>query len=112
MSISTGELSGDAAAAPSPNGSGNGARARSSFFQGTPQAEALRALPANFVKRHRVLPLEIRNGLLRIATAEPGNERIIDDIRLLSGLEVEEVEAPGAELVEKIAELYQVTVEQ
>ena len=75
-------------------------------------AEALRALPADFVKRHRVLPFKIDQGALHVATAEPGNQRVIDDIRLLSGLEVEETEAPGAELLEKIAECYQITVEQ
>src|SRR6266496_3248825 len=75
-------------------------------------SEALRALPADFVKRHRVLPFKLCNGTLHIATAEPGNQRVIDDIRLLSGLEVEESEASGAEVAEKIAECYQVTVEQ
>jgi type II secretory ATPase GspE/PulE/Tfp pilus assembly ATPase PilB-like protein len=113
MSIITGELPGESTNGSSPNGSGpNGSRVKSSFFQGAPQPEALKALPAEFVKRHRVLPLEIRNGSIRVATADPGNARVIDDIRLLSGFEVEEVEAPSAELVEKIAELYQITVEQ
>jgi type II secretory ATPase GspE/PulE/Tfp pilus assembly ATPase PilB-like protein len=74
--------------------------------------EALRALPADFVKRHRVLPLKIQDSTIYIATAEPGNQRVIDDIRLLSGLEVRESEAPSAEVLEKIAECYQVTVEQ
>src|SRR3954453_3115482 len=113
MSVVTGNLPSESSTGPNSNGPGtNGSRVRSSFFHSAPQPEALRALPADFVKRHRGLPLEIREGSIRVATAEPGNARIIDDIRLLSGLEVEEVEAPGAELVEKIAELYQVTVEQ
>lgn len=74
--------------------------------------EIVRLLPAEFVKRHRVLPLQVQNGALQVATAEPGNQRVIDDIRLLSGLEVEELEAPASEITEKIAECYQVTVEQ
>jgi len=74
--------------------------------------EILRALPADFVKRHRLLPCEIRHGTLRIATATPGNQRVIEDIRLLSGLEVEEVRAPAEEITAKIAECYQVTVEK
>lgn len=74
--------------------------------------EAIRALPADFVKRHRVLPLKIHNGTIHVATCEPGNQRVIDDIRLLSGLEVQESEVPGSELMERIAECYQVTVEQ
>ncbi|HEY5040817.1 MAG TPA: type II secretion system protein GspE, partial [Verrucomicrobiae bacterium] len=57
-----------------------------SKFSATP--DALRALPADFVKRHRVLPLKIEDGILHLATAEPGNARVVDDIRLLTGLEV------------------------
>src|SRR5262249_12221115 len=56
--------------------------------------EALRALPADFVKRHGVLPFEIRNGTLHIVTSIPGNQKVIEDIRLLSGMEVAEIEAP------------------
>jgi type II secretory ATPase GspE/PulE/Tfp pilus assembly ATPase PilB-like protein len=51
-------------------------------------------------------------GCIRIATSSPGNARIIDDIRLITGLEVEEVVAPDAEISERIAESYQVTVEK
>jgi hypothetical protein len=43
--------------------------------------------------------------------AEPGNQRVIDDIRLLSGWKWRNLPAP-AEIIEKIAECYQVTVEQ
>ncbi len=73
---------------------------------------ALRALPADFVKRHRVLPLKIQDGILHLATAEPGNARVLDDIRLLTGLEVAEVELPAEEIAETIAGRYQVTVEK
>jgi type IV pilus assembly protein PilB len=77
-----------------------------------PSLEAIRALPADFAKRHRILPLAIQNGTLSVATADPGNQRVIDDIRLLSGLEVRESGAAASEIVEKIAEYYQLTVEQ
>lgn len=111
MSISAGQGPGDQS-----NGKAGGqspaASANLKGFLAQISPEAARALPADFVKRHRILPLAIQNGSIRIATAEPGNSRVIDDIRLLSGLEVEEVSAPADELVEKIAELYQVTVEQ
>jgi type II secretory ATPase GspE/PulE/Tfp pilus assembly ATPase PilB-like protein len=74
--------------------------------------EAVRMLPADFVKRHRVLPFKLINGTIHVATDQPGNQRVIDDIRLLTGLEVEEAQAAEPELLEKIAECYQVTVEQ
>ncbi len=74
--------------------------------------DALRALPADFVKRHQVLPLRILDSTLHVATAEPANPQVLEDIRLLSGLEVLESEASRSEVLEKIAECYQVTVEQ
>ena len=72
-----------------------------SKFAATP--DALRSLPADFVKRHRVLPLKISDGSLHIATAEPGNVRVIDDIRLLTGLEVVEENFPASEIAETIS---------
>src|ERR1700753_3119813 len=77
-----------------------------SRFSATP--EPPRALPAEFVKRHRVLPLKIQEGALHIATAEPGNARLVDDIRLLTGLEVTEEVYPAEEIAEIIASRYQV----
>src|SRR5437870_2002436 len=74
--------------------------------------EVVRSLPAEFAERHRILPLELRNGIIRIATADRGNQRVVDDIRLLTGLEVQECEFPAHEILEKIAECYQVTVEK
>jgi type II secretory ATPase GspE/PulE/Tfp pilus assembly ATPase PilB-like protein len=74
--------------------------------------ETIRTLPAEFVKRNGILPFEITNGTIRIATSTPGNQRVIDDIRLLSGLEVEEFAASPAEITAKISECYQVTVEK
>ncbi|HEX9046131.1 MAG TPA: ATPase, T2SS/T4P/T4SS family, partial [Verrucomicrobiae bacterium] len=67
---------------------------------------------ADFVKRHAILPFGMDNGTLRIVTATPGNQRVIDDIRLLSGLEVQEFCAPAADITAKISECYQVTVEK
>src|ERR1017187_11038979 len=75
-------------------------------------AEAIRALPADFVKRHRILPIGLHNGTIEIATAELGNQRVIEDVRLLSGLEVQELEAPVGEILEKMAECCQMTVEK
>jgi type II secretory ATPase GspE/PulE/Tfp pilus assembly ATPase PilB-like protein len=85
---------------------------RSSVARLVVSPEAIRTLPADFVKRHRVLPLKIEDGTLHLATAEAVTPRVIDDIRLLTGLEVHEFQTPAAELLQKIAECYQVTVEQ
>src|SRR5438105_2570223 len=94
------------------NGNGNGNGAALSLAHLTVSPEALKALPADFVKRNRILPYKIEEGRIYIATAQPGNQRLIEDIRLLSALEVKEAEAPAEQVLEKIAECYQVTVEQ
>ena len=78
----------------------------------TVSPEAIRMLPLEFVKRQQVLPLAVHNGTIDIATADLGNQRVIDDIRLLTGLEVQEFEAPAGEILEKMAECYQITVEK
>ncbi|MGC9940739.1 MAG: ATPase, T2SS/T4P/T4SS family [Verrucomicrobiota bacterium] len=82
----------------------------SSKLAATP--DALSALPADFVKHNRVLPLKIMDGVLHLATADPGNSRVIEDVRLLTGLEVVEEEFPAAEIAETITGRYQVTVEK
>src|SRR5882762_6440594 len=91
---SAGEVAGRDAVAPGgvPGLFGSGGRPGAlGRLQVSP--EALRSLPADFVKRHQVLPFKIADGTLHIATAAPGNQRVIDDIRLLTGLEVEETQA-------------------
>ena len=106
--VSRGHVADGGILAASPNGKpGSDALDRINI-----SPEVIRLLPAEFVRANRVLPLGASNGLLRIATAQPGNDRIVEDIRLLTGLEVEEVAAPEKLIVERIAELYRVTVEQ
>jgi len=73
--------------------------------------EVLRAIPADFAKTAPYCSAGDQRGSLVIATAAPGNQQVIDDLRLLTGLEVEEALAPLSEILEKIAAAYQVTVE-
>ena len=74
--------------------------------------QALRLVPAEFAKRHGLLPLEVRDGTLRVLAAAPLPPEVIEDLRLLSGLEPEETGAPAEEVTDGIAEGYQVTVQQ
>src|SRR6185436_10439024 len=90
-------LAGDAKSVSDPRGSG---KRLGSLAKLNVSPEAIRALPSDFVKRHRILPVEIYNGTIHLATSDPGNQRVIDDVRLLTGLEVKESEAPGAEILE------------
>lgn len=98
--------------ADEPSAASPGAPRLAGLSELEPDPEAIRTLPAEFAKANRVLPFAIRNGRLCLATAAPGNRRVIDDIRLVSGMEVEEFTAPAGEITERIGECYQVTVEQ
>lgn len=74
--------------------------------------EALRLIPSDFAKCHRILPLALHDGTIDIVSAQSSNPKLIDDLRLLTGLEVREFLAPISEILEKMAECYQVTVEK
>ncbi len=74
--------------------------------------EASRMIPAEFAQSHRILPLSVADGSIRIGTAVQCEQRVIDDLRLMTGLEVSETLLPAAEVLEKIGECYQVTVEK
>ncbi len=88
----------------------SGRAQRAAILPATP--EALRTLGAEFVREHRILPLRIEHGVLHLATVESGDESLVENIRLLTGLEVLEVVAPEAAIQERIGECYRVTVEQ
>ncbi len=74
--------------------------------------EVVQALPVEFVRRYTILPVALKNGAISIATANPRNQKVIEDIRLLTGLEVEEMLAREGEIRSKIAECYEITVER
>ena len=88
------------------------AEANKAFAKLSIAPEVLKTLSADFARKHRVLPLALKDGVLDLATADPGNQRVIDDIRLLTGFEVREVEYTEAELMEKIGVCYQITFEK
>ena len=54
-----------------------------------PTPEALAAVPTRLVFRARVLPLERHNGTLTVGTADPFALDALDELRLMTGLDVE-----------------------
>ncbi len=63
--------------------------------------EVLRALPAKFVYRKRLVPISRENGTLNVATSDAFDMYAFDDIRVLTGLEIQPVLAPRDE-IEKV----------
>ena len=69
-------------------------------------------VPSDFVQKHRVLPFQYQDGLLWIASASDLEPAVKEDLTLITGSEIKVSQASEAELNERIAEIYQITVEQ
>jgi general secretion pathway protein E len=59
-----------------------------------------------FAKRHRMLPLEIRDGKLEVACADPYDLESIDSFRRIAGREIEVVVASEPDIQKAINEFY------
>ncbi|HET9594522.1 MAG TPA: GspE/PulE family protein [Anaeromyxobacteraceae bacterium] len=65
-----------------------------------------RTLSRPFARRHGVLPLERRNGALVVAAANPFDRELFENLRGLTGAEVEPVLAAPSDIHRAIAEVY------
>jgi general secretion pathway protein E len=59
-----------------------------------------------FARRHRMIPLEMRNGRLRVACANPYDIEGIDSFRRIAGREIELVVASEPDILKAITEFY------
>jgi general secretion pathway protein E len=65
-----------------------------------------RTLSRPFARRHAVLPLERANGRLVVATANPFDRELFENLRGLTGQEIEPVLAAPADIHRAISEVY------
>lgn len=72
-----------------------------------PQPEALRIVSRQLAKKFRALPLEIQDGRLHIAMANPLDVFAIDELRMMTGLEIEPLIAVEEDLNSVLANYYQ-----
>ncbi len=63
-----------------------------------PTREFLSAFPVRLLLRHRLLPLEERDGVTRVATSRITEASALDELRLASGRDVMPVLAPASEI--------------
>jgi len=68
-----------------------------------PAEEVISRVPADLAYRHQVLPLELTNGTLTVALGDPLDVAALDDVRLVTGLDVRPVLA-DAETIRRIVE--------
>jgi len=81
----------------------------------TIEDEAIRSLPSRFVYRNHLAPIARENGTLKVASSNPFDLYVFDEIKLLTGLEVSPVLAPRDEIDKVIKDHYGVggdTVEE
>jgi type II secretion system protein E len=67
----------------------------------TIDSQALKALPLKIVYRKRVVPVSRQNGSLNVATSDPFDLYVFDEIRLLTGLTINPFLAPRED-IEKV----------
>lgn len=71
-----------------------------------PEAQAVDLVPTRFVFKARVMPLSRHNGTLTVATSDPYCVAELDELRLMTGLEIEPRLAAKDELEDAIHRLY------
>jgi type IV pilus assembly protein PilB len=70
------------------------------------QPEAVEVIPQHLALRHKVLGVEKTSRHLKLAIADPLNIVALDDVRLVTGLQIEPVIAPEAEISAAVARYY------
>lgn len=63
-------------------------------------------IPHNFAKNHTVLPIDIQDGTLSVATPAPFNLVVMDDIKRVTNLKVQQVISPRSDIVRLINEFF------
>ena len=70
------------------------------------ESDAIKTLPSRFVYRNHIAPIARKNGTLKIATSNPFNLYVFDEIKLLTGLDVNPVLAASEEIAKVIKDHY------
>ena len=63
-------------------------------------------IPRNFAMKHQVLPIEVEDQCLTVATPNPFNSEIFEDIRRVTRLKVRAVVSPKGDIVKLIDEFF------
>ncbi|MZH02962.1 MAG: type II secretion system protein GspE [Nitrospinae bacterium] len=68
--------------------------------------DAIRKVPETIARKHRIIPINIENGSLKLAMADPLNIFAIDEVTIQSGMDVVTVLASEADIERAIQEEY------
>ncbi|NNF98464.1 MAG: type II/IV secretion system protein [Desulfobacteraceae bacterium] len=63
-------------------------------------------IPRSFAKRHLVLPIDVADGVLTVATPDPSNNEVMDDISRASNLKIKTVVSSKTDIIRLINEFF------
>ncbi len=75
-------------------------------------AKVVNLVPAEFAFRNVILPVSRQNGVLTVATLDPTQLHVADDLKMLTGLDVELVLAARKPLLANVEKYFGTTVEK
>ncbi|MFH0790866.1 MAG: GspE/PulE family protein [Candidatus Omnitrophota bacterium] len=75
------------------------------------ESQVIQKVPAKFASHYKIMPLEFKDNTLVIAMTDPLDIRILDDIKLLLGIEVKGVLSSELEIIDAISKYYGVGAE-
>ena len=70
------------------------------------EAEAVRLVPETLARRYNILPIYIRTGYLTIATNDPLNFTCLEDVEMVTGMDIRTVLSPVSEIERAISRIY------
>jgi type IV pilus assembly protein PilB len=68
--------------------------------------DVLSKVPENLARQHLMFPVEIKGGVMKIAVADPLNVLILDDLKMMTGLDVMAVLAAEGDILDAIEKHY------
>ena len=74
--------------------------------------DVINRIPTEFAYRNSILPIDVTNGQLTVSVLDPTDLQIFEDLRMLSGLEIETVLLPISLLKSKVNHYYGTSVEK
>jgi len=68
--------------------------------------ETLKLIPQKWLRRHKVLPLGVEGSTLQVATSDPLDQNTLNDLRLLTGLEIKPFVSTEEEIENVLEEVF------
>ncbi len=73
-----------------------------------PEIPAINLVPRDLAERYTLMPVSLKDGTLTVAMAEPQNIMALDDLRIVTGIDIKTVIATKDDITDAIEEYYKV----